>query len=38
LERRFEPGSGSRAAADAAHRQWSKAVERSKAWAETPAR
>lgn len=33
LERRFEPG-GDRAASDAAHARWSRAVERSKGWAE----
>jgi len=32
LDRRFEPGRGARKAADAAYRQWLKAVERSKAW------
>jgi glycerol kinase len=32
LDRRFEPVRGSRKAADAAYRQWSKAVERSKSW------
>ena len=37
LERRFEPGRGTRKAADAAYRQWLKAVERSKAWEEQPA-
>ena len=36
LDRRFEPGRGARAAADAAYRQWLKAVERSKAWEEQP--
>ena len=38
LERRFEPARGARKAADAAYRQWLKAVERSKAWEEQPAR
>jgi len=38
LERRFEPGPGAREAADPAYRQWLKAVERSKGWAETTAR
>jgi glycerol kinase len=38
LERRFEPGHGPRKVADAAYRQWRKAVERSKAWEEQPAR
>jgi glycerol kinase len=33
LDRRFEP-SGDRKAADAAHRRWLAAVERSKGWAE----
>ncbi len=32
LDRRFEPAGGTRKAADAAYRQWLKAVERSKAW------
>jgi len=32
LERRFEPAGGTRETADAAYRQWLKAVERSKAW------
>ena len=38
LERRFEPARGTRKGADAAYRQWLKAVERSKAWEEQPAR
>ena len=38
LERRFEPRRGARVETDAAYRQWLKAVERSKAWAEQPAR
>jgi glycerol kinase len=38
LERRFEPGPGAHKAADPAYRQWLKAVERSKGWAETPVR
>ncbi|MGI8646349.1 MAG: glycerol kinase GlpK [Nocardioides sp.] len=33
LDRRFEPA-GDRQSADAAHRRWSAAVERSKGWAE----
>ena len=33
LDRRFEP-SGDRETADAAHRRWLAAVERSKGWAE----
>jgi glycerol kinase len=33
LERRFEPVRGARKAADAAYRQWLKAVDRSKGWA-----
>ena len=33
LDRRFEPV-GDRRSADAAHRRWSAAVERSKGWAE----
>ena len=33
LDRRFEP-QGDRASADAAHRRWSVAVERSKGWAQ----
>jgi len=38
LERRFEPRSGARKGADTAYLQWLKAVERSKAWAQEPAR
>jgi glycerol kinase len=38
LERRFEPGPGAREAAGPAYRQWLKAVERSKGWAEAPTR
>jgi glycerol kinase len=38
LERRFEPGRVAREGADAAYRQWLKAVERSKAWEEEPVR
>jgi glycerol kinase len=34
LERRFEPSQGAHKAADPAYRQWLKAVERSKGWAE----
>ena len=33
LDRRFEP-KGDRETADAAHRQWRRAVERAKGWAE----
>jgi len=36
LERRFEPASGPQKTAEAAYRQWLKAVERSKAWEEQP--
>jgi glycerol kinase len=38
LERRFEPTPGTREKADAAYRQWLKAVNRSKGWEERPAR
>jgi glycerol kinase len=38
LERRFEPRSDARKGADTAYLQWLKAVERSKAWAQEPAR
>ena len=39
LQSRFEPARGPRkAAADAAYRQWLKAVERSKAWEDSPPR
>ena len=34
LDRRFEPSPGSRDGADAAHRRWRDAVERSKGWSE----
>jgi glycerol kinase len=37
LERRFEPAPGTREKADAAYRQWLKAVNRSKGWEEQPA-
>jgi len=36
LERRFEPGRRTRKAADAAYRQWLKAVERSMGWEDLP--
>jgi len=38
IDRRYEPGRRTRKPADAAYRQWLKAVERSKAWEEQPAR